>query len=113
MTGAGNGSNANEDPRTGASAGARIGDGYEVPGNNSTGPNGAQAQPAKLVAQLAALFAGGQQAHGTHGEPDERKPGDLKWRIKGSAKTLREPPTREHWQQHTAGERASGNPYSR
>ena len=54
------------------------------------------------------MFAGGQQAHGTHGEPDERKPGDLKWRIKGSAKTLREPPTREHWQQHTAGERPLG-----
>lgn len=54
-----------------------------------------------------ALFEGFSSAHGTHGLP-EKDPEGLKWNIKRTAKTLRQPVTRELWKQHVAGERPLG-----
>lgn len=52
-----------------------------------------------------ALFEGHKTAHGTHGEP---KRNGLKWEIKNSAKTLREPVTDDLWKQHLDGKRPIG-----
>lgn len=51
------------------------------------------------------LFRGMEGAHGTHGPPDRD---GLKWTIKRTAKTLREPVTEELWQQHLDGSRPLG-----
>lgn len=53
------------------------------------------------------LFAGFAGAHGTHGMPD-RDPESLKWAIKRTARTLREPVTLDLWRQHVAGKRPLG-----
>lgn len=53
------------------------------------------------------LFAGFERAHGTHGEP-HREPDSLKWAIKKTATTLREPYTLEHWAAHLGGTRPLG-----
>jgi hypothetical protein len=57
------------------------------------------------AARMAALFAGNDNAHGTHGIPVRD---GLKWEIKSTAKTLRESPTMEHWIEHLAGKRPLG-----
>lgn len=59
------------------------------------------------VDRLMRLFRGYGAAHGTHGEP-RQKPDSLKWEIKSTARTLREPVTRELWIQHLAGKRPLG-----
>jgi TOTE conflict system, Archaeo-Eukaryotic Primase domain len=51
------------------------------------------------------LFAGFDGAHGTHGEP---KRDGLKWEIKSTAQTLRQPPTLERWRAHLEGKRPLG-----
>lgn len=51
------------------------------------------------------LFEGHASAHGTHGEPIQD---GLKWLIKTTARTLREPVTLELWEQHLSGERPLG-----
>lgn len=61
----------------------------------------------ELAEKFLALFAGYEDAHGTHGEP-RREPESLKWIIKSSAETLREPVTVELWQAHLEGERPLG-----
>lgn len=53
------------------------------------------------------LFGGHAGVHGTHGAPELDING-LKWAIKSTARTLREPPTLEMWQQHLDGERPLG-----
>lgn len=53
------------------------------------------------------LFRGYSGAHGTHGEP-HREPDSLKWAIKKTAVSLREPYTLEMWEQHLRGERPLG-----
>jgi hypothetical protein len=63
--------------------------------------------PDKNVERLASLFEGFAGAHGTHGTPT-REPGGLKWAIKTTAKTLREPVTIKLWEQHVAGKRPLG-----
>ena len=60
-----------------------------------------------VVQRLMALFTGFEGAHGTHGVP-VRDPNGLKWAIKTSAKTLREPVTLQMWEQHVAGTRPLG-----
>lgn len=57
--------------------------------------------------RLMALFAGNPNLHGTHGEPDQ-EPGSLKWGIKRTARTLKEPVTLELWERHLAGDRPLG-----
>ncbi len=57
------------------------------------------------IQRLMALFEGHAGAHGTHGEPVLD---GLKWAIKTTARTLREPPTAEMWGQHLRGERPLG-----
>ncbi len=52
-----------------------------------------------------ALFAGFSKAHGTHGEPVQD---GLKWAIKTTARTVREPVTEDLWQQHLDGKRPLG-----
>lgn len=59
------------------------------------------------IARLAELFSGFEGAHGTHGVP-VRDPNGLKWAIKTTARTLREPATLEMWQQHVDGTRPLG-----
>lgn len=54
-----------------------------------------------------ALFAGHEEAHGTHGAPT-RSPGELKWIIKTTAETVRKPVTLALWEQHLAGKRPLG-----
>lgn len=61
----------------------------------------------EAVARLMKLFEGFQSASGTHGTP-ERDPEGLKWNIKNTAKTLRQPVTPELWEQHVKGERPLG-----
>jgi hypothetical protein len=56
---------------------------------------------------MMALFAGFEGAHGTHGAPT-KKPDTIKWEIKTSATTLREPVTVEIWELHLAGKRPLG-----
>lgn len=53
------------------------------------------------------LFAGFEEAHGTHGTP-ERDPDGLKWNIKRTARTLRQPVTEDLWKRHLKGERPLG-----
>ena len=53
------------------------------------------------------LFTGFSGAHGTHGVP-EQDPDSVKWNIKRSARTPREPVTLDLWKQHIAGTRPLG-----
>lgn len=53
------------------------------------------------------LFSGHSGAHGTHGVP-VREIGSLKWAIKSTADSRREPPTLAMWKQHLAGKRPLG-----
>jgi hypothetical protein len=53
------------------------------------------------------LFRGHEGAHGTHGVP-EQEPGSLKWGIKRTARTVREPVTDELWEKHLKGETPLG-----
>lgn len=55
--------------------------------------------------RLNKLFAGRADAHGTHGPPVKD---GLKWAIKSTARTLREPVTLDLWRQHVAGTRPMG-----
>ncbi len=52
-----------------------------------------------------ALFQGHGSAHGTHGLPVRD---GLKWTIKNTAKTVRDPVTEMMWEQHLEGERPLG-----
>lgn len=55
--------------------------------------------------RLFALFRGFEGAHGTYSAPEkEIKPTGIKWGIKNSARTKREPPTVELFVKHLAGE---------
>lgn len=60
-----------------------------------------------LEERLMALFAGLDNVHGTHGTPKLDANG-VKWSIKNSAKTLREPVTLELVKQHVEGKRPLG-----
>lgn len=51
------------------------------------------------------LFAGREDAHGTHGEPQLD---GIKWKINTTARTLLEPPTADHWRAHLGGTRPLG-----
>lgn len=51
------------------------------------------------------LFSGNGSAHGTHGTPTRK---GLKWEIKSTADTVREPPTLEMWGLHLEGKRPLG-----
>jgi len=53
------------------------------------------------------LFMGHSGAHGTHGEPYQ-EPGKLKWEIKKTARTVREPVTLALWETHLKGDRPLG-----
>lgn len=57
--------------------------------------------------RIYTLFAGCELGHGTYGK-EEKTPGRVKSEIKKSARTLREPASIQHWEQHLAGERALG-----
>jgi hypothetical protein len=59
------------------------------------------------AARMMDLFSGFESAHGTHAEPIQR-PGSLKWEIRSSAATLREPVTLDLWQDHLTGKRPLG-----
>lgn len=59
----------------------------------------------KIAARMMALFSGLENVHGTHGTPDKE---GLKWGIKRTARTLREPVTEELWVAHLCGERPLG-----
>lgn len=61
------------------------------------------------IDRLAALFAGNDTHHGTHGEPS-RDPtgGSVKWIIRPTAKTLKRGPTQEDWKLHVEGKRPLG-----
>lgn len=61
-----------------------------------------------LAARFMALFAGSELCHGTYTPPDASPPVGVKLEIKTSAKTLREPPTLQHWMAHLSGERPLG-----
>src|ERR1019366_8696331 len=56
---------------------------------------------------LMLLFAGFAGAHGTHGTPTQ-EPDSLKWAIKTTARTLRQPVTVDLWLSHLTGERPLG-----
>jgi hypothetical protein len=56
---------------------------------------------------MAALFLGSETAHGTHGEP-YRENGKIKWEIKKTARTVKQPVTTEMWSQHLSGARPLG-----
>lgn len=53
------------------------------------------------------LFSGWEGAHGTHGVPT-RKPDSLKWEIRSTADTRKEPVTTALWEQHLRGKRPLG-----
>lgn len=57
------------------------------------------------TSRLFRLFSGHPGAHGTHGQPVQE---GMKWGIKSTARTMREPPTVKHWEEHLAGERPLG-----
>jgi hypothetical protein len=59
------------------------------------------------VERFATLFRGNERAHGTHGVP-EKDPNGLKWTIKSTARTVREPVTPALWRQHLEGARPLG-----
>jgi hypothetical protein len=61
----------------------------------------------EAVSRLMKLFEGFQGASGTHGVPEKDTEG-LKWSIKSTAKTVRQPVTPELWEQHVKGERPLG-----
>lgn len=61
----------------------------------------------ELAKKMMQLFSGYVSAHGTHGTPD-RDPGGVKWSIKRTALTLREPVTEELWDEHLSGKRPLG-----
>jgi hypothetical protein len=63
---------------------------------------------ADAIKRLMALFEGSKTASGTHGEPDDPEQGSLKHGIKGTAKTLKLPPTLALWKQHVDGKRPLG-----
>jgi hypothetical protein len=65
------------------------------------------AKVATALEKLAALFAGSEKAHGTHGAP-ERDPDGLKWSIKRTARTLPGEATLEMWSDHVKGDTALG-----
>lgn len=62
----------------------------------------------KTAERMMALFAGYEDAHGTHGKTDKNDAKGGKLEIKKSARTLREPTTIALWEQHLSGERALG-----
>lgn len=62
---------------------------------------------APTLKRLMALFEGCAGAHGTHGTP-EKDPDGLKWNIKRTARTLRQPVTEDLWSQHLDGKRPLG-----
>jgi len=62
---------------------------------------------ADVVQRLMDLFAGFESVHGTHGQPAQ-KVDSVKWEIRSTAKTLRQPVTRELWEAHLAGKRPLG-----
>jgi hypothetical protein len=51
------------------------------------------------------LFRGLDGVHGTHGEPNQE---GIKWAIKKTARTLREPVTEELWDDHLSGRKPLG-----
>src|ERR1700729_2259214 len=57
--------------------------------------------------RMAALFAGNEKYHGTHGEPDwdEAK---TKWSIRSTAQTVHAEVVPQPWEQHISGERPLG-----
>ena len=59
------------------------------------------------AARLCALFEGSDAGHGMHGEP-QQEPGSLKWKIVGTARTVRGPATVELWERHLRGEYSLG-----
>jgi hypothetical protein len=63
------------------------------------------AGPDHAAARMMALFTGHPGAHGTHGEPVQD---GLKWAIKTTARTLREPVTLALWESHLSGQRPLG-----
>lgn len=78
---------------------------YSTDNDNNTSARGLEV--ASTAQRMMALFAGNADAHGTHGVP-EQDPGSVKWHIKRTAKSLREPVTEELWEQHLAGTRPLG-----
>lgn len=54
------------------------------------------------------LFAGHENVHGTHGTPVRKRDNPLKWEIKSSAETIREPATVGHWEAHLTGKKPLG-----
>jgi hypothetical protein len=78
------------------------------PSANTHRSNGASPNNlADNAARMAELFASSDRGHGTHGEPTQH-PGSLKCEIKGTARTVREPPTIALWEKHLKGERPLG-----
>ena len=65
------------------------------------------ADQVNIAQRFMVLFAGYGGAHGTHGKPYQEK-GGLKWEIKRTARTVREPVTLELWEKHLSGERPLG-----
>jgi hypothetical protein len=59
------------------------------------------------ASKMKALFAGYDQAYGTHGKPAARV-GSVKQEIKKTALTLRGPVTEELWADHLSGQQALG-----
>lgn len=59
------------------------------------------------ASRMLELFRGNEGGHGTYTQ-EERVPGKVKSTIKKSARTLRDPPTAELWQQHLEGRRPLG-----
>jgi hypothetical protein len=77
---------------------------------NSATPAEAVGQPKPVIPdkdlnRIIALFAGHEDAHGTHGEPEQK---GLKWDIHSTARTLRGPVTTEFWRKHLSGETPLG-----
>lgn len=59
------------------------------------------------ASKMFELFRGHTGGHGTYGH-EERSPGKMKSEIKKTARTLREPPSVELWEQHLTGSRPLG-----
>jgi hypothetical protein len=57
--------------------------------------------------RMMSLFAGLEDVHGTHGLPELDENG-VKWGIKKTARTVREPVTLEMWAKHLEGKRPLG-----
>lgn len=58
--------------------------------------------------RFMALFAGSELCHGTYNPPEKNPPVGVKLEIKTSARTLREPPTLNHWTDHLNGVKPLG-----